>query len=77
MRAGDNLDQVEGNGNREKRMDSRALWEIELTGLGLDWTWSVDAGSADDSWSSDLRAEKCGNLEEKRLGKDPVWRRRS
>lgn len=77
MRADHNLDQVEENGNRDKRMDSRALWEIELTGVGLDWTWTVGAGSADDSWSPDLRGEKCGDLEEKRLGEDPVRRRRS
>lgn len=30
----------------------------------------MGAGSPDDSWSSDLRDEKCANLEEKRLGED-------
>lgn len=35
MRADESLDQVEGNGNREKKLDSRALWEAELTGIGV------------------------------------------
>lgn len=35
MRGDENLGQAEGNGNREKRMDSRAFWEAELTGIGV------------------------------------------
>lgn len=39
--------------------------------LELDWIWSVvAAGSTGDSWSFDLRDQRCGTLEERRLSED-------
>lgn len=77
MRAEESLDQAEENGAREKRMSAGARCAAELTGSGLDRTWSVALGSTAASWPSDPGDRRCGAGGERGLDEDPGWGRRS